>query len=215
MNAQFVSAKSTRHPDGSISLNAPDVGYWREGPPPGRILQPGDPIGFIERLGHIYAINVPEGVSGVVTQKMNSPSSTEPERPAYARVPVGYGAELLLLSPIEPSEGQRVFDNQTHPSGQQDQSSKATTDMYHLRAPLGGRYYGRPSPEQAPFVAVGDTIEEGQTVALIEVMKTFNRVLYEGASQGLPSPARVRTLLLNEDEDVLRGQPIIEVEPIS
>jgi len=46
-------------------------------------------------------------------------------------------------------------------------------------APLTGVFYSRPSPEQPPFVSIGDHVHAGHVVALIETMKLFNEVVTE------------------------------------
>jgi len=46
-------------------------------------------------------------------------------------------------------------------------------------APLTGVFYSRPSPEQPPFVSIGDQVHAGHVVALIETMKLFNEVVTE------------------------------------
>ncbi|MBC8072185.1 MAG: hypothetical protein IAG13_27945, partial [Deltaproteobacteria bacterium] len=81
-----------------------------------------------------------------------------------------------------------------------------------FRAPLSGRFYARSSPDKPAFVAVGDEITSGQTVALLEVMKTFNRLSYGGA--GLPERARVRAVLVRDEDDVEAGAAILELEPL-
>lgn len=48
-------------------------------------------------------------------------------------------------------------------------------------APIPGIFYRRPAPDKAPFVEVGDTVEVGQTVGLIEIMKQFTEVRSEVA----------------------------------
>ena len=45
-----------------------------------------------------------------------------------------------------------------------------------IRAPLVGTYYAAPAPDAGPYVQVGDRVEKGQTVCLIEAMKTMNEV---------------------------------------
>ena len=45
-----------------------------------------------------------------------------------------------------------------------------------ITAPLVGTFYAAPAPEQAPFVAPGDRVEKGQTVCLLEAMKTMIEV---------------------------------------
>jgi biotin carboxyl carrier protein len=47
-------------------------------------------------------------------------------------------------------------------------------------APTNGVFYGRPAPDAEPFVRVGERIAIGQPIGLIEVMKTFNQILFEG-----------------------------------
>jgi acetyl-CoA carboxylase biotin carboxyl carrier protein len=59
---------------------------------------------------------------------------------------------------------------------------------------------------------VGDEIATGQTVALLEVMKTFNRLAYGG--DGLPERARVKAVLVRDEADVEAGAPILELEPL-
>jgi acetyl-CoA carboxylase biotin carboxyl carrier protein len=77
---------------------------------------------------------------------------------------------------------------------------------------LSGRYYARPSPDKPMFVQPGSEVGPGQTVALLEVMKTFNRLTYGGA--GLPERARVKALLVRDEDDVDAGTPILELEPL-
>jgi len=46
-------------------------------------------------------------------------------------------------------------------------------------APLPGIFYRRPAPDKPVFVEVGDTVEAGQAIGLIEIMKQFNEVRAE------------------------------------
>ena len=54
--------------------------------------------------------------------------------------------------------------------------SRPADTRHAIAAPLTGVYYGRPKPEDPPFVTVGATVQPGQVVALIETMKLFNEV---------------------------------------
>ncbi|HUS63967.1 MAG TPA: biotin/lipoyl-containing protein, partial [Kofleriaceae bacterium] len=78
-----------------------------------------------------------------------------------------------------------------------------------VRAPSSGRYWGRPAPGKPPFVSVGDELQPGQTVCLLEVMKTFHRVTYGG--DGLPARGRVATIAPADGDDLAAGDVIIEV----
>jgi len=48
-------------------------------------------------------------------------------------------------------------------------------------APLPGIFYRRPAPDKAPFVEVGDAVEAGQTIGIVEIMKQFSEVRTEVA----------------------------------
>ena len=72
-------------------------------------------------------------------------------------------------------------------------------------APLPGTFYRKPAPEQPPFKADGDAVAAGDTVGLIEVMKTFTPVTAEEAGKS------IRFLVDNEDA-VMAGQALYELE---
>ena len=47
---------------------------------------------------------------------------------------------------------------------------------YEVKSPLVGVYYDAPSPESEPFVKLGDFVEKGQVVCIIEAMKMINEI---------------------------------------
>jgi biotin carboxyl carrier protein len=80
-----------------------------------------------------------------------------------------------------------------------------------FRSPLAGRVYFRPAPGKPTFVEVGDVVERGTIVCLLEVMKSFSRVGYGG--DDLPERARVIQLLVAEGADVETGTPVLLLAP--
>jgi acetyl-CoA carboxylase biotin carboxyl carrier protein len=76
--------------------------------------------------------------------------------------------------------------------------------METVTAPLLGVFWRRPTPDQPTYVEEGDTIESGQTVGLIEVMKSFHEVT---ATQ----PGVVRRILVDDGATVEYGQPLMEL----
>ena len=50
-----------------------------------------------------------------------------------------------------------------------------------IQSKMPGTFWTRPSPTAAPFIVVGDHVQEGQTVALVEVMKTFTAITAQTA----------------------------------
>lgn len=51
------------------------------------------------------------------------------------------------------------------------------TDAVTVRSPLVGTFYWAPEPGAAPFVEVGETVEPGQTVGIVEAMKLMNPIV--------------------------------------
>ncbi|MCA9704937.1 MAG: hypothetical protein KDK70_03695 [Myxococcales bacterium] len=149
--------------EGHVELRAPAVGLWRDAPLPGQLVTPGSVVGELEILGVRHRVRAPAEAVGVVLEQPG---------PRLARRPVGYGDLLLRL---DPEAGPASLGLATAES-----AAEAAVAGLSFRSPLSGRFYARPAPEQAPFVSVGDVVEVGQTVALLEVMKTFNRITYGG-----------------------------------
>ncbi len=76
-----------------------------------------------------------------------------------------------------------------------------------IRAPLEGLLYLRPSPKEAAFVTEGEMIEPGQTVALIEVMKCFHPIKYEGKKK-----SRVVKITARDMQAIKAGDLIVSLE---
>lgn len=55
-------------------------------------------------------------------------------------------------------------------------SSSAHQGAVEIKSPIMGMFYAQPEPGAPPFVTVGSSVGEDTTVALVEVMKTFNAV---------------------------------------
>lgn len=47
---------------------------------------------------------------------------------------------------------------------------------HEIKSPIPGTFFRRPSPDQPPYHEVGDQVAKGDTIALVEVMKTFHEI---------------------------------------
>jgi acetyl-CoA carboxylase biotin carboxyl carrier protein len=74
-----------------------------------------------------------------------------------------------------------------------------------VKAPMVGTAYLQPQPDAAPFIKVGDSVREGQTLLIIEAMKVMNQI---------PSPrsGRVAQILVVDGAPVEYGQPLVVLE---
>jgi len=75
-----------------------------------------------------------------------------------------------------------------------------------IRSPMVGTFYRAPAPDADPYIEVGDTIEVGQTVCIIEAMKLMNEI--ESEIKG-----RVVQILVENAQPVEFGQKLFLVEP--
>lgn len=71
-----------------------------------------------------------------------------------------------------------------------------------VKSPMVGVVYLSPEPDAPQFVAVGDLVVEGQTLLLIEAMKTFNSI--QATRSG-----KVLTILVDSGQPVEFGQPLL------
>ncbi len=169
-------------------LLAPSVGIFAPSVAVGELVSPGQTVGTIDVLGILSDLIVPAGAGGRVARCMGD---------GRARVPVQYGDPLLGVS-----------IGSVEDLGASELSASAGVEgTLSFMAPMSGRFYCRPAPAEPPFVKAGDAIQHGQTVGLLEVMKTFNRLVYQG--DALPTRATVERVVPDEGADVVRGDVIL------
>ncbi len=71
-----------------------------------------------------------------------------------------------------------------------------------VKSPMVGTVYLQPQPGAAPFIKVGDTVAEGQTLVLVEAMKTMNPI-------PAPRAGKVVQLLVGDSQPVEYGEPLV------
>ncbi len=74
-----------------------------------------------------------------------------------------------------------------------------------IQAPLPGTFYRKPAPDQPPFKVEGDAIAAGDTVGLIEVMKTFTPVIAE-------MPGKLVAFHVENESPVMAGEALYDIE---
>ena len=84
------------------------------------------------------------------------------------------------------------------------ESSKNNKD---IKSPMVGTFYRSPSPEAESFVEVGQTVEVGQVVCIVEAMKLMNEIKSEVRG-------KVTEVSVQNAEPVEFGQTLFVVEPL-
>jgi len=86
-------------------------------------------------------------------------------------------------------------------------AEKVESNNYiEVKSPIVGTFYRSSSPEKPPYVKVGDTIEVGSVVCIVEAMKLFNEI--ESEISG-----KVVKVLLEDSSPVEYDQPLFLVDP--
>jgi len=124
------------------------------------------------------------------------------------------GTKIKLKRAPEP--GQEVIVERTPAAvakqppaaGQQETASKEAVEkrLIEIKAPIVGTFYKAPSPEAEPFVEIGQEIEVGQVVCIIEAMKLMNEIKSE-------VKGKVVDILAENADPVEYGQILFLIEP--
>ena len=99
---------------------------------------------------------------------------------------------------------QNVSDNLVSPN-KAVLSSSVDNNGTRVKSPIIGTAYLAPEPGAKPFIKVGDKVKKGQTIMIVEAMKTMNHI---------PSSAdgTVKKVMVNDGQPVEFGQTLIIIE---
>ncbi len=119
---------------------------------------------------------------------------------AHTSIEIQWPATDPRLPASQPAEETgSLHGGQRGPNGPKD-------DREYIRAPLVGTFYRAAQPGGKPFVMVGDHVEPGHQVAIVEAMKLMNPVAAD-------RPGCVAEFLLPDGTAVEYGQPLIAIVP--
>ena len=91
------------------------------------------------------------------------------------------------------------------PGVDDNSNSDYQNDPRAIKSPMVGTVYLQPEPGANKFIKVGDDVKSGQTLLIIEAMKTMNPI--ESSIQG-----KVTKILVENEQAVEFGQPLVLVE---
>jgi acetyl-CoA carboxylase biotin carboxyl carrier protein len=140
------------------------------------------------------------------------------ETPEY-KVSVKRGAEVIhvpapspsapiapmVVSAPQPAAPQLTVISSASAATAEASAPPATVKGHLQKAPIVGTFYSSSSPEAASFVQVGDRVEIGKVLCIIEAMKLMNEIEAEVAGV-------VREILVSNAQPVEYGQPLFVIE---
>ncbi|WP_372367238.1 acetyl-CoA carboxylase biotin carboxyl carrier protein subunit [Candidatus Uabimicrobium sp. HlEnr_7] len=171
-------------------VKSPLVGVYSKAPQNGALINNKTCCGIITILGKQFLLELPVKVQGVVKFDNCEESKN-----------VEYLQELFRIEKIE----SLVSDGETSSDIQQDKQHERV-----VVAPTDGMFYRRPTPDEPAYAEIGDQVKKGQVLGLVEVMKTFNQILYSGDS--LPETGKIKDILVEDGGEVKNKQVLFVIE---
>ncbi|MBO9541467.1 acetyl-CoA carboxylase biotin carboxyl carrier protein [bacterium] len=107
--------------------------------------------------------------------------------PVMAAVPAAAPAPVAPAAPAAPVE------------------AAPSAARHVVKSPMVGTFYAAPSPDAKPYASIGDRVEAGQVLCIIEAMKLMNEIETEVAGT-------ISKVLVKNGEPVEFGQPLFEIE---
>jgi acetyl-CoA carboxylase biotin carboxyl carrier protein len=144
-------------------------------------------IELLEESG-IAELEINEGEESVRISRYSTAPASAPFNYAAAPAAPAPAAPAPAAAPAEESR-----DEDSLPSG------------HVVKSPMVGTFYGSSSPGAKPFVNIGDSVAEGDTVCIVEAMKILNQI--EADASGI-----VKAILVENAQPVEYGQPLLIIE---
>ncbi|MFC1726783.1 acetyl-CoA carboxylase biotin carboxyl carrier protein [candidate division KSB1 bacterium] len=177
---------------------SPAVGMFSFKQIDGNYLSSGAFIGKLEVLNSSFKLYLSEEVYG----KIEIGSELD------KAFPVEYGQELFCLNPAVD------LDKNKKAAGTAVSAEKeAYEEGYVITAVSNGMFYRKSSPDSPPYVVEGEVVEKGKVLGLIEVMKTFTPIDFQGTDTS--ASGKIKKIYVNDSEEVKSGQPLFLIESLT
>ncbi|MCM8798636.1 MAG: acetyl-CoA carboxylase biotin carboxyl carrier protein [Candidatus Omnitrophica bacterium] len=101
----------------------------------------------------------------------------------------------------------RVSSGESTATAPQSAVTSGQSHTVQIKSPMIGTFYRAPHPEAPPFVEIGEVVEPGKVLCIIEAMKLMNEIKAE-------IKGKIIEVLVNNGDPVEFGQPLFLLEPI-
>jgi acetyl-CoA carboxylase biotin carboxyl carrier protein len=159
---------------------------------PPRLLMPkninADAVRQLAKLLDETGLTEIEYATGAFRVRVSRQQTVIAEGPAHA--PAASTGPPVTTPVAAPALTEKAYDS-THPGA--------------IKSPMVGTAYLAPEPGAATFVSVGDRVKEGQTLLLVEAMKTFNEIKS-------PRAGTVRKVLIENQQPIEYGDILMIIE---
>jgi acetyl-CoA carboxylase biotin carboxyl carrier protein len=176
-------------------------------PPAGtEISVPGVDLGQLERLLSFmseHGLEEFEYAHGDLRIRLKK-AIPQPSAAPVLALPVAQAAAPQVILPQPPANVPQTAP-QASPAPAQPVPA-AAADEHIIKSPIVGTFYAGPSPDAGPFVRVGDFVEAGQTVCIIEAMKLMNEIEADIGGE-------IARVMVENGQPVEYGEPLFALRP--
>lgn len=113
----------------------------------------------------------------------------------------GSGSPVQHVMAAAPAAAAPVAAAPSQPVASKETPADAAAHPGAVKSPMVGTAYVRPSPDADTFVNVGDKVKEGDTIMLVEAMKTFNPIV-------APKSGKIEQILVEDASPVEFGEAL-------
>ena len=138
-----------------------------------------------------------------ITIKANAETSVQEIHSPIQSIP------SMVVSPSQPQQVE-VSNQKDLSSSQKNSETDAelgTDNLITIKSPMIGTFFRKPSPDKKVFIEVGDIINEGDVLCVVEAMKLFNEI--ESEISG-----KIVKILVDDSSPVEFDQPLFLVETV-
>jgi acetyl-CoA carboxylase biotin carboxyl carrier protein len=86
------------------------------------------------------------------------------------------------------------------------EAAPANDNVYTFRSPMIGTFYRKPGADKDAFVKVGDSVKNGDVLCIVEAMKLFNEIEFDGGA------GKIVKILVDDASPVEYDQPLFLIE---
>ena len=112
--------------------------------------------------------------------------------------------KAMAEAPAAPAPQHQAAEVEAH-TGSSDASPEAN-GLHAVRSPLVGTFYRAPAPGESAYVEVGDAVQQGQTLCIVEAMKLMNEIVADVSGE-------VVEVLAENSVGVEYDQPLFHLRP--
>jgi len=139
----------------------------------------------------VNEVAIEEGDFKIKVKKKGDVQTVSYTQPAAPQAPA---------APPPPAKTESAGDQSSEAGSGEDKADGDT-----VKSPIVGTFYRAPSPDSDPFVNVGDTVQKGQTLCIVEAMKIMNEI--EAEFSGV-----VQEILVEDGQPVEYEQPLFVIK---